>query len=70
MPSSRRWSERHVTLQGSLPDFDTKDWCIAMAISREDVREVFMQAAVYCGIPAALDSFRVAEAVFAEETGT
>ena len=33
----------------------------------EDVREVFMQAAVYCGIPAALDSFRVAEAVFAEQ---
>jgi len=41
-----------------------------IGVSQEDVREVFMQAAVYCGIPAALDSFRVAEAVFAEETDT
>lgn len=39
-----------------------------VGVSREDVREVFMQAAIYCGIPAALDSFRVAEAVFAEQT--
>jgi 4-carboxymuconolactone decarboxylase len=38
-----------------------------VGVSKEDVREVFMQAAVYCGIPAALDSFRVAEAVFAEQ---
>lgn len=38
-----------------------------VGVSEEDVREVFMQAAVYCGIPAALDSFRVAEAVFAEQ---
>jgi len=38
-----------------------------IGVTPEDVREVFMQAAVYCGIPAALDSFRVAEAVFAEK---
>ena len=37
-----------------------------VGVTPEDVREVFMQAAVYCGIPAALDSFRVAEQVFAE----
>jgi len=38
-----------------------------VGVTQEDVREVFMQAAVYCGIPAALDSFRVAEALFAED---
>jgi 4-carboxymuconolactone decarboxylase len=31
------------------------------------VREVLMQAAVYCGIPAALDSFRAAQEVFNEQ---
>ena len=38
-----------------------------IGVTPEDVREVFMQAAVYCGIPAALDSFRVAEQIFAEQ---
>lgn len=38
-----------------------------IGVTQDDVREVLMQAAVYCGIPAALDSFRVAEAVFAEQ---
>ena len=37
-----------------------------IGVTQDDVREVLLQAAVYCGIPAALDSFRVAEAVFAE----
>lgn len=34
--------------------------------TREEIREVFLQAAVYCGLPAAVDSFRVAKKVFAE----
>ena len=35
-------------------------------LSREEIREVLLQAAVYCGAPAALDGFRVAREVFAE----
>ena len=35
-----------------------------IGVTRDDVREVLMQTAIYCGIPAALDSFRVAEQVF------
>lgn len=35
-------------------------------VSREEIREVFLQAAVYCGAPAAMDSFRVARELFAE----
>ena len=40
-----------------------------IGVTREDVREVLMQTAIYCGVPAALDSFRVAEQVFAEQSG-
>jgi 4-carboxymuconolactone decarboxylase len=39
-------------------------------VSREEIREVFLQAAIYCGVPAALDAFRVARKVFAELDGT
>lgn len=35
-------------------------------LSREDIREILLQTAVYCGVPAAIDSFRVAREVFAE----
>lgn len=35
-------------------------------VTRDEIKEVFLQAAVYCGVPAALGSFRDAEAVFAE----
>ena len=38
-----------------------------VGVSREDVQEVLMQTAIYCGIPAALDSFRVAQQVFNEQ---
>lgn len=36
-------------------------------LTREEIREVFLQVAIYCGVPASLDSFRVAREVFAEE---
>jgi 4-carboxymuconolactone decarboxylase len=35
-------------------------------ISKEEIREVFLQAAIYCGVPAAIDSFRSAKEVFKE----
>jgi 4-carboxymuconolactone decarboxylase len=36
-------------------------------VSKEEIREVFLQTAIYCGVPAALDSFRAAKEVFKEE---
>ncbi|GLK83942.1 4-carboxymuconolactone decarboxylase [Ancylobacter defluvii] len=36
-------------------------------LTRDEIREVFLQVAIYCGVPASLDSFRVAREVFAEE---
>ena len=34
-------------------------------VTREEIREVFLHAGVYCGAPAAVDSFRSAREVFA-----
>ena len=36
-------------------------------VTREEIREVLMQTAIYCGVPAAMDSFRVAREVLAAE---
>lgn len=38
-------------------------------LTREELREAFMQVAVYCGVPAGLDSFNVAQEVLAEIDG-
>ena len=35
-------------------------------LSRTELREVFLQVAVYCGVPAGIDSFRIAKEVFEE----
>jgi 4-carboxymuconolactone decarboxylase len=35
-------------------------------VTREEIREVLLQVAIYCGIPAGVDAFRCAREVFAE----
>jgi 4-carboxymuconolactone decarboxylase len=35
-------------------------------VTRQEIQEVLLQTAIYVGVPAALESFRVAERVFAE----
>jgi 4-carboxymuconolactone decarboxylase len=32
-------------------------------VTKDEIREVLMQTAIYCGVPAAIDSFRVARDV-------
>jgi 4-carboxymuconolactone decarboxylase len=32
-----------------------------------DIREIFLQVAIYCGVPAGVDSFRIGTKVLAEE---
>lgn len=39
---------------------------ITNGLSREEIREAMLQAAVYCGVPAGLDSVRIAREAFAE----
>ena len=36
-------------------------------VSMVEIREVLLQVAIYCGVPAAVDSFRIAREVFAEQ---
>ena len=38
-------------------------------LTREEIREILLQVAVYCGVPAGIDSFRVANQILAEEDG-
>ena len=35
-------------------------------LTKDEIREVFLQTAIYCGVPAAIDSFRIAKKIFAE----
>jgi 4-carboxymuconolactone decarboxylase len=35
-------------------------------LTREEICEIFLQVAIYCGVPAGVDSFRIAREVFAE----
>jgi len=38
-------------------------------VTRDEIREIFLQVGVYAGVPAAVDSFRVAREAFAEIDG-
>jgi 4-carboxymuconolactone decarboxylase len=35
-------------------------------LTKDEIKEVFLQAAIYCGVPAAIDSFRNAREVLVE----
>jgi 4-carboxymuconolactone decarboxylase len=48
--------ELRVHLKGALTN----------GVSRDEIREILMQVAIYAGMPAAVDSFRIAREVFAE----
>ncbi len=39
---------------------------VANGVSKDEIREILLQAVVYCGFPAVYDSFRVAEATLKE----
>lgn len=49
--------ELRLHLQGALRN----------GVSREEIREILMQVAIYAGVPAAVDSFRVAREVLAAD---
>ncbi|MGO9785540.1 MAG: carboxymuconolactone decarboxylase family protein [Stellaceae bacterium] len=39
---------------------------LANGVTIEEIKEIFLQTAIYCGIPAALESFKTAREVFKE----
>jgi 4-carboxymuconolactone decarboxylase len=49
--------ELRVHLRGALRN----------GVTRDEIREVLLQTAIYCGVPAAMDSFRTAREVFKEQ---
>ena len=48
--------ELKIHVQGSLRN----------GLTRQEIMEVFLQVAIYCGVPAGVDSFRIAREAFAE----
>ena len=40
---------------------------IRNGVTKEEIKEIFIQVAIYCGAPTAGDSFRTAREVFAED---
>jgi len=36
-------------------------------LSKADIQEVLLHAMIYCGVPAGVESFRIAQEVFKEE---
>jgi 4-carboxymuconolactone decarboxylase len=37
-------------------------------VSQDEVKEVLLQAAIYCGVPAANSAFKLAQTIFSEDT--
>ena len=56
-----------LTALNRMPELATHvRGAITNGCSPEEIREALLQTAIYCGVPAALESFRVAEKVLAE----
>ena len=56
MCAANRPHELRIHLRGALTNGCTRD----------EIREVLLQVAIYCGIPASLDAFKIASGVFKE----
>ena len=56
LTSLNRMHELKLHIRGALNNGCTKD----------EIMEVFLQTAIYCGVPAAVNSFRAAKEVFQE----
>jgi 4-carboxymuconolactone decarboxylase len=52
--------ELKVHIQGALRN----------GVTKEEIKEVLLQTAIYVGVPAAVDSFRIAQEVFKNENVT
>ena len=50
------WPELKLHLRGAITN----------GVSRDEIKEILLQACIYAGIPAGLDAFKVADGVFKE----
>ena len=56
LPALNRAHELKLHIMGALNN----------GVTRDEMREIFMQVAAYCGAPAGVEAFKVAREVFAE----
>jgi len=56
LPALNRAHELKLHIVGALNN----------GVTRDEIREIFMQVAAYCGAPAGVEAFKVAREVFAE----
>jgi 4-carboxymuconolactone decarboxylase len=56
IPILNRPNELRTHIKGALTN----------GVTRDEIREIFIQVAIYAGVPTAVDSFRIAREVFAE----
>lgn len=56
IPILNRPNELRTHIKGALTN----------GVTREEICEIFLQVAIYAGVPAAVDSFRIAREVFAK----
>jgi 4-carboxymuconolactone decarboxylase len=56
IPILNRPNELRTHIRGALTN----------GVTREEICEIFLQVAVYAGVPAAVDSFRIAKQLFDE----
>ena len=54
--AQNRPDELHAHVRGAINN----------GVTKEEIREVFLQVAIYCGMPAGLGSFKIARQVFDE----
>ncbi len=54
-----RTAELRLHLKGALTN----------GVTRDEIKEILLQTAIYCGVPASLDAFKTASEVFREVDG-
>ena len=57
---------RKAVLGAEYVDKSIQSAALTNGVCRTELREVLMQTAIYCGVPAAVDAFRNASEVFKE----
>ena len=63
---NREAFEKGLKTRREVLGADYVDASINNGLTKGDIQEVFLQTAIYCGVPAAIDSFRNAKEVFKE----
>lgn len=57
-----------LTALGRMPEVEAHvRGALRNGLTEQQISEVFLQTAIYCGVPAAIDSFRAAAKVLAEK---